>query len=192
MQTPPLLCKKIARYYQVLHPQRSFFEVFLRCVWRCFLFFRSRISDDESRCLCRVCLKKIVLDTENGVLLYIIVQYLPPSPPLLPTTLRNIFFPRPPSFITFIPLYFLLIIIFFIIIIIFIYLYIYYWWLWLLIYKLYCNKKYLRYLLRAPTHITLCCQHYLHTAKQTTKKNDHMTIIALPMFMLYAIRQTCY
>jgi len=47
---------------------------------------------DGWRCL----KKKIVLDTEQGALLHIIVQYPPPSPPLLPTILRNIFPPRPP------------------------------------------------------------------------------------------------
>jgi len=35
--------------------------------------------------------KKIVPDTEMGALLHIIVRYPPPSPPLLPTILRNIF-----------------------------------------------------------------------------------------------------
>ena len=41
--------------------------------------------------------KKIVLDTKKGELLHIILQYPPPSPPLLPTILRNIF---PPADVT--------------------------------------------------------------------------------------------
>jgi len=49
--------------------------------------------DGSARCL----KKKSVLDREKkGVLLHIIVQYLPPNPPLLPTILRNILSPRPP------------------------------------------------------------------------------------------------
>ena len=74
---------------KLLHPPPNF-DVFLRCLWVFFLG-GGRILDG-SRCL----KKKIFLDTEKGALLHIIVQYPPPSSPLLPTILRNIFPPRPP------------------------------------------------------------------------------------------------
>ena len=40
--------------------------------------------------------KKIRSRHGKGVLLHVIVHFLTPSPPLLPTILRNIFSPRPP------------------------------------------------------------------------------------------------
>jgi len=67
----------------------------LRCfwgVWRCCCFFRGRILD-VSRCF----RKKIRSRHEKEALLHIVVQYPPPSPPLLPTILRNIYFPHDPG-----------------------------------------------------------------------------------------------
>jgi len=88
----PFIVQYIAQYYQLLHPPAKFwgiFEVFGGVF--CFLgirFLMGRgVSDSE---------KKIVPDTGKGALLHIIVRYPPPSPPLLPTILRNIFSPRPP------------------------------------------------------------------------------------------------
>ena len=61
-------------------------------VWRYFFVSFSGQILDGWRCL----KKNRSRHTEKGALLHIIVQYPPPSPPLLPTILRNIFPPRPP------------------------------------------------------------------------------------------------
>ena len=82
----PFIVQYIAQYYQLLHPPPNF-EVFLRGVCRCFCcFLGSNFGWVE------VFEKKNVFDTERGALLHIIVQYPPPSPPSLPTILRNIMY----------------------------------------------------------------------------------------------------
>ena len=89
LQTPPLLCNILYNITSYCSPPPNF-EVFLRCFEVFFVFEGSDFGWVE------VSEKKIVLDTEKGALLHIIVQYPPPRPPLLPTILRNIFSPRPP------------------------------------------------------------------------------------------------